>query len=249
VAKCLAAYSLECALLDDPYRGCVGDAYLGDRHHFNAQVSERDLRETYLPAFKHISAAGAAGVMCAYNSINGVPACANNELIQSALREGFGFQGFIASDCGAVEQIYTGHNFTDSLAGAVVSAIRAGVDSTCGTEFTNTTSGVLAAIARGQLTMEDLDQMAGRVLLVRFKLGLFDAPDLVPFQRWSLLDSVDTPEHRALALRAAREAIVLLRNDDDGLPLERPLKKGRRVVVIGPQGNATRFTAGYSWGV
>lgn len=238
MAKCLAAYSLECALLSNPYQGCVGDDYAGDRHHFDAHVPERDLRETYLPAFKYMSQAGAAGVMCAYNSVNGVPACAHRRLIQTVLREEFGFGGFVASDCGAVEQIYTGHNFTDSLSGAVVAAIKAGVDSSCGTEFTNSTSGVLAAIARGQLALHDLDKMAGRVLLVRFKLGLFDAPHLVPFQKWSLRDSVDTPEHRALALRAAREAIVLLRNDGGGLPLK---TQGSRVVVIGPQGNATRF--------
>ncbi len=241
VAKCLAAYSLECALLDDPYRGCVGDNYLGDRHHFDAQVSERDLRETYLPAFRYMSEAGAAGIMCAYNSINGIPACANGRLIQTVLREEYGFEGFIASDCGAVEQIGPPwHNFTDSLGGAVVSAIKAGVDSTCGTEFTNETSGVLAAIARGELTMRHLDQMAGRVLLVRFKIGLFDSPERVPFQLWSLRDSVDTAEHRALALRAAREAVVLLRNDGDGLPLK---QDKRNIVVIGPQGNATRWPA------
>ena len=235
VAKCFAEYSLDCVQLDAPHKACADHfptPYAGDRHSFNAHIPAQDLVETYLVPWRRVSGeGGVAGVMCSYQAINGKPACAS-PLIQSVLRGGLGYRGFLASDCGAVEQIAAPfHNYTATLADAVVEAVRAGVDSTCGWEFTHATGGVMAAVARGSLSLADVDRMAARVLLVRVKTGLFDPVEDVEYHRWRVNSSVDTRRHRALARRAARESVVLLRNDGNGLPLDARQALGACVCV------------------
>jgi beta-glucosidase len=207
------------------------------RRSFNAQVSERDLYETYLPQFEAAVRRGkVATVMAAYNGINGVPCCANRFTLQDLLRNQWGFTGQVVSDCGAVGFIYTDHGFAPTFEGAAADAVNAGVDLECGDTFTH----LPEAVSRGLTTETQIDLALRRVLEVRFRLGLFDPPNRVPYARISA-NEFDTPEHGALALKAARESIVLLKND--GLL---PLDKTRlhTVAVIGANADSVPMLLG-----
>lgn len=196
------------------------------RHGFNVDPSPQDLTETYLPAFRRTVRDGNVQiVMCAYNAVNGVPACANKQLLTDTLRTKWGFDGHVTSDCGAIDDITKGHHYTRSQVEAAAAAVKAGTDTDCGaTEYLD----LPKAVAAGLISEQQVDTALERDLRTRFRLGMFDPPATVPFS--AIPFSADhSPEHRALALRAARESIVLLKND--GIL---PLAPGKRVAVIGP---------------
>ncbi len=199
-----------------------------ERHRFDAQVSLKDMRETYLPAFEAlVREAHVASVMCAYNAVNGQPACASEDLLDRFLRGEWGFDGYVVSDCDAVNDIWQSkqHGYVGTSWEAAGIALRRGTDLECGDAYKN----LADAVRRGYLSEQDVDRALGRVLSSRFRLGLFDPPASV---RWAQITPAanDTAEHRRLALEAARESIVLLKNDGL-LPLRKTL---RTVAVVGP---------------
>ncbi len=197
------------------------------RHVFDARVSDYDLVHTYLAAFRAAVVDGKAGsVMCVYNSVAGVPGCASDELLHKRLREQWGFTGYVVSDCGAVNDIQANHHYTTSLGAAAVAAVKAGTDLTCGTEYRTLVDEVKA----GHLAEADIDRAVTRLFTARFRLGMFDPPERVPYARIPITEN-DSAAHRELARQAARESIVLLKNQHGVLPLARSV---RSIAVIGP---------------
>jgi beta-glucosidase len=174
--------------------------------------SERDLNGTYLPAFRAAVRDGKVdSIMCAYNAIDGRPACANTDLLQKDLKS-WGFDGYIVSDCGAINDFYSanGHKFSPSAAEASAAAVKAGTDLTCGSEYGR---GLPDAVKNGLIKESEIDAALVRLFTARFKLGMFDPPERVPFNKITLAEN-DTAEHRKVALEAARKSIVLLKNDN-----------------------------------
>jgi beta-glucosidase len=208
-----------------------------DRHRFDATPSERDFYETYLPHFEAAVREGRVGaVMGAYNSVYGEPACCNSLLLSNILRGQWGFTGQVVSDCGAIRDIVAFHKFVPTSAEAAALSVRAGCDLSCLQDYRS----LPRAVADQLITEREIDTAVGRVLQVRFRLGLFDPPDQVPYARIPVTDN-DTPEHAQLALRMARESIVLLKNNGV-LPLDRA--KIRRVAVIGANADSVPMLLG-----
>ncbi|MCX7800758.1 MAG: glycoside hydrolase family 3 C-terminal domain-containing protein [Fimbriimonadales bacterium] len=197
------------------------------RAAFDVHPSAKDLWETYLPAFEAcVREAGAASVMGAYNRLYGHPCNASRFLLTEVLREKWGFQGYVVSDCWAIENIVKHHKTASSMAEAAAQSVKAGCDLSCGGAF----SALKDAVEQGLIAEEEVDRALARLLEARFRLGMFDPEERVPYA--GIPESVvDSPEHRALARRAAREAIVLLKNEASLLPLPKTLKK---IVVTGP---------------
>ena len=197
-----------------------------ERHRFDAEPSERDLYETYLPQFEAAVREGRVGaVMGAYNSVFSEPACANPFLLTDLLRKQWGFDGHVVSDCGAIYDIYGNHKFTGTPEEAAALAVKAGDDLCCGVDYNSLTR----AVKKGLITEKEIDTARGRVLMARFRLGLFDPPGRVSYAQIPLSEN-NAPANEALALQVARESMVLLKNDGL-LPLDR--SKTRRIVVIG----------------
>ena len=197
------------------------------RHVFNVLVSEQDLRQTYLPQFEAtVKEGGAGSVMCAYNAVNGQPACSNKRLLDTILRQEWGFNGYVVSDCGAIGDIYLNHKVAPTAELGVARAVKAGTDLDCGIEYEH----LLPAVRQGLISEAEIDQSVRRLLLARFKLGMFDPPSTVPYARIPYSEN-DSPAHRELALEAARKSIVLLKNENHALPLSKALKT---IAVIGP---------------
>jgi beta-glucosidase len=197
-----------------------------ERHGFDAQSNERDLRQTYLPAFEAaVTEAGAFSVMCAYNRVNGEAACANDRLLGKILRDEWGFRGYVVSDCGAIRDIEHGHRLAASPAAASALAVKRGCDLECGTEYTSLED----AVRSGLISEQEIDRALTRLFTARFKLGMFDPPERVPYAQIPLSVNASA-EHRALALAAARASIVLLKNDGV-LPLKKDLGS---IAVVGP---------------
>ena len=196
-----------------------------DRHGFDARVSRKDLFETYLPAFEALVKAGVESVMGAYNRTNGEACCASPTLLGDILRGHWGFQGHVVSDCWAVMDIHTGHKITKTMAESAALAVKAGCDLCCGECY-----GQLgAAVQEGLVSEADIDRGVQRVLMTRFKLGMFDDPKDVPFA--SIPASVvGCDAHRKLARKAAVKSIVLLKNNGI-LPLKPEV---RELVLTGP---------------
>ena len=202
-----------------------------DRHSFDAKAYERDLRETYLPAFRATIVEGKAdSVMCAYNRTNEEPCCANKKLMTDILRGEWGFDGYVVSDCGAIRDIWAGHKFAKTEAEASALAVRAGTDLTCGGEYAS----LIQAVKQGLITEGEIDTALKRLMTARFRLGMFDPPEMVQYARIPFSEN-DTPAHRQLALQSARESIVLLKNANRTLPLRKDLKS---IAVIGPNADA-----------
>ncbi len=201
-----------------------------DRHRFDVPVTPHDFADTYAPAFRAtITEARADSVMCAYNSVLGLPACASPFLL-GTLRNTWGFTGYVVSDCGAVSDIVDGHKFSASIRQAAALSVKAGTDLSCGDEY----RALPSAVRDGLLSTEDVDRSVKRLFEARFRLGVFDPPELVPWSNLRISDN-DTPEHRALALQTARESIVLLKNEHNTLPLANTAKI---IAVIGPTADA-----------
>jgi beta-glucosidase len=197
------------------------------RHQFDARTSDRDLNETYLPAFRASVVEGKAySVMCAYNRVDGLPACASDDLLQKRLRGEWGFQGYVVSDCGAISDILRGHKYKPTMAEASAVAVKTGTDLTCGSEYRT----LVDAVKGGAITEAEINRSLERLYVARFKLGMFDPPERVPFSKIPYAEN-DSAEHRKLALEAARKSIVLLKNANQTLPLKPSVRK---IAVIGP---------------
>lgn len=208
-----------------------------DRHTFNAVVDERDLRESYLPHFEaSIREGGAFSVMCAYNRTLGDACCGSPLLLEKILRQEWGFAGYVVSDCGAITDIYRTHKVVTTAAEAAALSVKAGTDLECGSTFRS----LKEAVDKGLVSEAQLDTAVKKLFTARFKLGMFDPPELVPYARIPY-SVVDGEEHRRLALRAARESIVLLKNEGNALPLRKNL---RTVAVIGPNANDVEVLLG-----
>jgi beta-glucosidase len=207
------------------------------RHEFDAAISERDLRESYLPQFEMgIREGGAYSLMCAYNRVNGAPACGSRPLLRDILRGEWGFRGFIVSDCGAIDDIYLRHRVVPTAAEAAALAVKTGTDLDCGRVYPN----LVEAVHTGLISDAVIDTSVTRLMLARVRLGLFDAPERVRWAR-TPFSVLDQPSHRALARRAARESIVLLKNAGGLLPLRKDLGT---IAVIGPNADETRMLLG-----
>jgi beta-glucosidase len=208
------------------------------RHELDVTVSKHDLADTYLPAFRAlVMDAKADSVMCAYNSVNGEPACADTVLLGEYLRGDWKFGGFVVSDCGAGTDISEHHHFKPTIEEGVTAALKAGTDLFCGSpqeRVRKERNAVLNAVHQGILSEADVDRAVTRLLTARFRLGMFDPPTMVP--RSGLEASAnDSPAHRLLALKTARESIVLLKSDNHLLPLK---KAYLRIAVIGPDADS-----------
>ena len=207
-----------------------------DRHRFDVDPTPHDLRDTYLPAFRAtIVEAKADSIMCAYNAIDGVPACANKQLLETILRKDWGFKGFVTSDCGAVDDFFeaNAHRYSPDKESAAVAGIRTGTDTNCGSTYLALTS----AVKKGMIKESEIDVSLKRLFTARFKLGLFDPDSMDPYSAIPFSE-VGSPAHHALALETADKAIVLLKNDNNALPLRSGLKT---IAVIGP--NAASLSA------
>jgi len=211
-----------------------------ERHSFDAIAYERDLRETYLPAFRATVVEGKAySIMCAYNRTNAEPCCSNKKLF-AILRREWGFDGYVVSDCGAVRDIWEYHKYVKTEPEASALAVRAGTDLTCGNEYVK----LLDAVKQGLITEAEIDTALKRLMTARFRLGMFDPPEMVAYARIPFSQN-DTPEHRQLALKTARESIVLLKNANNTLPLKKDLKS---IAVIGPNADAPEVLWGNYYG-
>jgi beta-glucosidase len=208
-----------------------------DRHVFDAVVDERDLRETYLPAFRAtVLEANAQSIMCAYNRFRGEPCCGSSELLQRILRDEWGFSGYVVSDCWAIMDFYTFHKVDKTAPQAAARALIAGTDLNCGVTYDS-----LAVAVRQHLVSEALvDTAVRRLFRARFRLGMFDPPERVPYANIPIGNN-DSREHQRLALEAARKSIVLLKNDGGLLPLG---KKTRTIAVIGPNADDVELLLG-----
>jgi beta-glucosidase len=207
------------------------------RHSFDAVVSERDLRETYLPHFEMgIREGKAYSLMCAYNRVDGKAACGSNMLLKDILRGEWGFPGYVVSDCGAIDDIYLRHKVEPTAAAAAALGVKTGTDLDCGRVYPN----LVDAVKQGLITEAEIDTSLKRLFLARFKLGMFDSPDKV---KWSQIPfkTVDQPANRELAKNVARESIVLLKNEGGVLPLKKNL---RTIAVIGPNSDQSRMLLG-----
>ncbi len=199
------------------------------RHEFNAKVSERDLQETYLPAFRMlVKDGGVYSIMGAYNQFRDFPCCASPELF-SILRNDWGFKGYVVSDCWAISDFYKFQDFSKNAAEAAAIAVKAGTDLNCGDSYPK----LITAFEEGLINESELDVAVKRLMLARFKLGMFDADKDVPYAQIPF--SVNTSQkNNELALEAAQKSIVLLKNENNTLPLSKDIKK---IAVIGPNAN------------
>jgi beta-glucosidase len=214
------------------------------RHHFDAVVSQRDLHLTYLPAFKACVIEGRAhSIMGAYNRTNGEACCASPTLLQAILRDQWGFAGYVVSDCGAIYDIHAHHALVNSGAEAAALAVKNGCDLECCSDYNLPCNygDLQAAFDQGLLREEEIDLAVKRLFSARFRLGMFDPPEVVPYAQipYSI---VDAPEHRQLALEVAQQSLVLLKNEEDLLPLD--ARTINKIAVIGPHAAETLVLAG-----
>ncbi len=213
-----------------------------ERHQFDARVGIRDLKMTYLPAFEAlVEEAQVAGVMGAYNRVNGEACCASPYLLQYLLRREMGFKGYIVSDCGAIGDIYKHHHIVDTPEEASAKAVEAGCDLNCGCTYEN----LFAALGNGLIRERDIDRALMNLFELRFRLGMFDPEGLVPYAQIPY-QTVDSPANQALALEVARQSLVLLKNADNILPLPKDLG---RIAVIGPNADDALVLRGNYYGI
>ena len=202
------------------------------RHTFDAVVSDHDLRNTYLPAFeKTIKEAKVASVMCAYNRFNGEPCCGSSELLQSILRDEWKFDGYVVSDCWALVDFYEEghHEVVKTSAEAAALAFRTGTDVNCG----SVSPSLLEAVEKGYISEDIIDRAVSRLLKARFEMGMFDPDEMVPYASIPI-ETLDSDANKEMALEATKKSMVLLKNENNALPLSKDLKK---VAVIGPNAN------------
>lgn len=215
------------------------------RHTINIEVSKHDMEDTYLPAFRATVVDGKAeSIMCAYNRVNGQPACANTFLLKDTLRGAWKFNGYVVSDCDAVVDMFEGHHYVKSQAEAAADAIKTGMDNECADFFTivkddHDYKPFVDAVKQGLLTEADLDTSLRRLFTARMRLGMFDPPSMVPYAN-TPESEIDSAPHRELALKIAKESMVLLKNDG-----VLPLKPGtKKILVVGPLADSTQVLHG-----
>jgi beta-glucosidase len=199
-----------------------------DRHRFNAEPSQRDFMETYLPHFKKtVQKGGVYSVMCAYNRLFDEPCC-GSKFVESLLRDDWGFEGYIVSDCWAIRDFYRegDHEIVETVEEAAAMAVQAGTDLNCGNSY----PALVKAVELGLVTEAEIDICITRLMVARMKLGMFDPPSMVPYTSIPY-SVVDSESHQKLALEAARKSMVLLKNENNLLPLS---KEVNNVAVIGP---------------
>ena len=212
-----------------------------DRHIFNAIVTKRELYDTYLPAFKKlVTEAKVESVMGAYNRTLDEVCCASQLLIEEILRGEWDFQGHVVSDCGALSDFHLNHKVTKDAVETVALALKGGCDMGCDHVY----SEIPEAIARGLITEADVDRALARTLGTRFKLGMFDPAEEVPFTSISM-DVVASDTHRQLAYRAAAESVVLLKNKDNILPIK---PSARKIFITGPTATSMEVLLGNYYG-
>jgi beta-glucosidase len=200
------------------------------RHKFDAWCSEQDLYETYLPAFEAlVREAKVSSIMGAYNRVYNEPCCASDFLLDETLRKKWGFTGYVVSDCGAIYDIFNGHRLVSNAEKASVLGVKAGCDLTCGDEY----GSLLSAVEDGLVSEEVINKSLNRLFTGRFRLGLFDPYTDVPFNRIGYAEN-DKDESRQFARKVAQESIVLLKNENQTLPISRKIKS---IAVIGPYAN------------
>jgi beta-glucosidase len=215
------------------------------RHKADVEVSKHDELDTYLPAFRAAVIEGKAdSVMCAYNSINGQPACANEFLLQDQLRGKWGFQGYVVSDCGAVRDIFDGHKYEPTQPQASAVSLQRGMDNECIDFRAKVTDDhdyrpYIDAVKQGYLKESEIDTAVTRLFTARIKLGMFDPPAIVPYSKIDASE-LNSEAHRELAHKLANEAMVLLKNDGT-LPLK---ATGQKILVVGPLADQTRVLLG-----
>jgi beta-glucosidase len=215
------------------------------RHTIDIKVSKHDMEDTYLPAFRAAVTEGQAeSIMCAYNRVNGQPACSNTFLLEDQLRGAWKFNGYVVSDCDAVVDIYEGHHFTKSQPEAAAAALKAGMDNECADFFTvvkddHDYQPYIDAVKQGLLAEADLDVSLKRLFTARLRLGMFDPPEKVPYAQ-TPESEIDSAAHRELARKSARESMVLLKNDGV-LPFSGSVKK---ILVVGPLAESSEVLHG-----
>jgi beta-glucosidase len=214
------------------------------RHFADVDVSRHDEEDTYLPAFRAAVVEGHAGsVMCAYNAVNGEPACASEFLLDHTLRGAWQFQGYVVSDCGAVRDVADGHQFRPSQAQASAIALQRGMDNECIDSLEKVKDDhdyrpYIEAVQQGYLSERTIDMALIRLFTARIRLGMFDPPDRVPYPSGDATQ-LDSAAHRSLARRLANESMVLLKNDG-----VLPLRSVKHIVVVGPLADQTAVLLG-----
>lgn len=212
----------------------------GLRHEFDAVSSPKDMYETYLPAFKALVASGVEAVMCAYNRTNGDACCGSNLLLQDILREEFGFDGHIVSDCWALVDFHDGHNITSDPVHSAALALKSGVNLNCGDTYPYLNQ----ALEQGLITEGMIDSTLAHLMKTRFKLGMFDPPEMDPFANLGA-EVINSEMHQQLALEAAQKSIVMLKNDDV-LPLSKDIPY---LFITGPNASTTEVLIGNYYGL
>jgi len=203
-----------------------------NRHVYDAKVSNFDLWDTYLPAFqKLVVDARVSGVMCAYNAFFGQPCCASDELLLDILYNQWKFDGYVTSDCGAINDFFRNHKTHTGASEASADAVIHGTDCECGGgEY----KALIEAVEKGLITTEQIDASVKRLFTIRFRFGMFDPDDRVPYTKIPI-SILEAPAHKAHALKMAQESIVLLRNENSLLPLDKT--KIKKIAVVGPHAN------------
>lgn len=214
-----------------------------DRHGFNAIVDNKDLRETYLYAFKKLVDAHVESVMCAYNEVNGEPCCSAETLLHNILHKEWNFQGHIVTDCGALDDIFTSHKTYPTTVEVAAAAIKNGVDLECGSILQKD---VMQAINQKLLTQQDVDSALSRILHTEIKLGFFNDSSSLPYKTF-LADSIANNYHRMLSRKMAEQSMVLLKNDNNLLPLD--IKKYPQLMIVGPNASSLDALIGNYHGV
>jgi beta-glucosidase len=205
-----------------------------NRHTYNAEVSNFDLWDTYLPAFKElVTEAKVTGVMCAYNAFYGQPCCGSDLLMNDILKNQWKFDGYVTSDCGAIRDFYKTHLTHPDAAAAAADAVLHGTDCEC--DGNGAYKALAEAVANGLVTEEAVDASLKRLFTIRFRMGMFDPDDRVPFARASVA-ILESPAHTDHAHLVAQQSIVLLKNENNLLPLDR--KTIRKIAVVGPNANS-----------
>ncbi|MDR3261938.1 MAG: glycoside hydrolase family 3 C-terminal domain-containing protein [Tannerella sp.] len=210
------------------------------RHTYDARPPLRDVWDTYLPAFEKLVRTGEAySVMCAYNRFEGEPCCGSDELMEEILRKRWGFQGYVVSDCGAIDNFYRTHKTSPDAAAASANAVIAGTDIECGSSY----KALIEAVKRGEIKEEEIDVAVKRLFTARMKLGMFDPDSRVPYSKIPY-STVGSARSREQSLEMARKSIVLLKNENQTLPLDKNIKT---IAVIGPNAdNPTCLLANYN---
>ncbi|KAJ8029229.1 putative beta-D-xylosidase 6 [Holothuria leucospilota] len=214
-------------------------AYCGPddtRFQFDAKVSDVDLFQTYLPAFKECVKAGTYSVMCSYNSVNGIPACANKRLLKDILRDDWGFKGYVVSDELAMEIMPVSHNFTKNYTETASACLHAGCNlDLARNKVVNVYNHLGDALNLKMISEELVRERLRPLFYTRFRLGEFDPPEVNPFTKLQVDRVVECPEHQELAVEAAVKSFVLLKNENNVLPLD--MKKINTLAVVGPFAN------------